>query len=313
MEVEEDEESIIMTTGSASTSMTTVNKKDDDDRPEPEACRYCKHKGEMLVEFQNSFLGYLIAVLLFLLLGLVAILVAPVGVMLTRSKVQRCPRCLNKVKESTLQSLSSGRMSDEVWAFNVGSFGVILTRKYLIYILLVLVTLGGILALLQSGVLQYDESQPISNIEWPAYVQDCGREAVALDRRKASAEYYHKYHQKAVSWRGYLQRVEYKSNYVWSHTCSLVLEMEGDAEREFKHQPSLMLSLSGYYFAKYRDLLAGLERGDALRFNATIMAMGNEHYTHHLHGFYLEELGQRKASVETHVHGVAGRYAYEED
>ena len=51
VEVEEDEESIIMTTGSASTSMTTVNKKDDDDRPEPEACRYCKHKGEMLVEF----------------------------------------------------------------------------------------------------------------------------------------------------------------------------------------------------------------------------------------------------------------------
>ena len=49
VEVEEDEESVIMTTGSA--SMTTVNKKDDDDRPEPEACRYCKHKGEMLVEF----------------------------------------------------------------------------------------------------------------------------------------------------------------------------------------------------------------------------------------------------------------------
>lgn len=60
-------------------------------------------------------------------------------------------------------------MSDEVWAFNIGSFGVILTRKYLIYILLVLLTIMGIFLILRSGILDYDESQPISDISWEQF------------------------------------------------------------------------------------------------------------------------------------------------
>ncbi len=106
--------------------------------------------------------------------------------------------------------------------------------------------------------------------------------------------------------------MEYKNNYVWSHTCSLVIEMEGD-DREFKHRPSLMVSLSGFYFNKYKPLLENVNRGDALQFNAVIMAMGNEYYTHHLHGFYIEELPEHSDTVETHMHGAAGRYAFVEE
>lgn len=134
---------------------------------------------------------------------------------------------------------------------------------------------------------------------------------MALDRRKAARVYADKYHQRAISWTGYVQRVEYKNNYVWSHTCALVMEMEGD-DREFKHRPSLMVTLSGFYFHKYNVMLENINRGDELRFNATIMAMGNEHYTHHLHGFYLEEMGGHKETVESHMHGQRGRYIYEE-
>lgn len=108
-------------------------------------------------------------ILLFLVLGIFALVFLPFAVFLTRNKVLRCPRCLNKVRVSTLQSLSSGKMSDEVWAFNVGSFGVILTRKYLIYILLVVLTVLGIFFILRSGILEYDESKPISGLTWEQF------------------------------------------------------------------------------------------------------------------------------------------------
>ncbi len=188
MDMEDDELEII------------TNKKDDDDRPElrvpnpmerdPSVCQFCKHKGEMLSEFENSFLGYAIVLFLFLMLGLFAFLVIPFAVFITRSKVHRCPRCLNKVRENMLESLSHGKMSDQVWAFNLGSFGVILTRKYLLYMLLVALTIIGIIFVINSGVMDYDESQPLTSFTWEEYQQDCGPMAVALDRRKAAKLYY---------------------------------------------------------------------------------------------------------------------------
>jgi len=60
----------------------------------------------------------------------------PFLVGLTKQAVHKCARCLNDVKQSSLLGLNS--LEDKVIAKKVGNFGIILTRRYLLYIVAVL-------------------------------------------------------------------------------------------------------------------------------------------------------------------------------
>ena len=60
----------------------------------------------------------------------------PFLVGLTKQAVHKCGKCLNDVKPSNTFGLNS--LEDKVIAKNIGNFGVILTRRYLLYIAMVL-------------------------------------------------------------------------------------------------------------------------------------------------------------------------------
>ena len=66
----------------------------------------------------------------------------PFLVGLTKQAVHKCAKCLNDVKQSSLFGLNS--LEDKVIAKQVGSFGVILTRRYLLYIVMVIAAFSGI-------------------------------------------------------------------------------------------------------------------------------------------------------------------------
>jgi hypothetical protein len=79
-------------------------------------------------------------------------------------------------------------------------------------------------------------------------------------------------------------------------------------DQEGAHGADLGLSLSEKVLTKYKDVIDNLHRGDHVRFNATILSMGDTQHLHHLHLFAIEKIEGHK-DVEAHVH-AAGRYKF---
>jgi len=59
---------------------------------------------------------------------------------------------------------------------------------------------------------------------------------------------------------------------------------------------------------EYKDVIDTFKRGDHIRFNATILQMGDTQHVHHLHLFAVEKL-EGTMDVEAHVHS-GGRYKF---
>jgi hypothetical protein len=89
-----------------------------------------------VVAYETNLLGYLLAVFGILIFGMLSLLMMPFLVGLTRQAVHKCAKCLNDVKQSSLLGLDS--LEDKVIAKNFGNFGIILTRRYLLYIVAVI-------------------------------------------------------------------------------------------------------------------------------------------------------------------------------
>jgi hypothetical protein len=95
-------------------------------------CPFCDAVSFSIVEYKASILGYLIAVLSILLFGFLSIILMPFLVSLTKQAIHRCAKCLNEVKSNSYFGFSS--LEDKLLTFSFGKVGIILTRRYLLYI-----------------------------------------------------------------------------------------------------------------------------------------------------------------------------------
>lgn len=134
-------------------------------------CPFCAHKGDSLVDYKTNILGYLLALILLLGLGWLSFCVLPMVLSLTKSAVHRCPKCLNVVKNNSFLGFNS--MEDKVISFNIGTFGIALSWKYLLYIVLTCVS-GIVLYLIMTSGFNQAYSVPISTVSWLEYMWDCG-------------------------------------------------------------------------------------------------------------------------------------------
>ena len=98
-------------------------------------CPFCDAVSNSIVEYRPSLLGYLLTMLAMLIFGILSLVLMPILVSLTKTAIHRCAKCLNEVKDSSYFGFAS--MEDKLVALQIGSFGIILTRKLLLYMALV--------------------------------------------------------------------------------------------------------------------------------------------------------------------------------
>lgn len=91
------------------------------------------------------------------------------------------------------------------------------------------------------------------------------------------------------------------------HAASMMMKME-PADQEGGHGADLGISISEKVLVQYKDTIDNLKRGDHIRFNGTLLSMGDTQHLHHLHVFAIEKLPGHK-DVEAHVHS-GGRYKF---
>lgn len=197
-------------------------------------------------------------------------------------------------------------MEDKVISFNIGTFGVILSRKYLLYILLSVTCAIVLFLLLTSGV-DLREERPLTDVKWPDYRDDCGFFAFTKNPRETIRTFDRKYAGRGVAWDGYIVQVNALNEDSLSHfhhASSILVKMVPDDKSE--DDASLALTLSENMTEKYKDELMQLNVGDHVNFNATIVGLGDRSHLHHFHAFGIKKI-QGSAHVNLHVH-YNGRY-----
>lgn len=97
-----------------------------------------------------------------------------------------------------------------------------------------------------------------------------------------------KYYGKIVSWDGYL--VKANINQGWfpgEHAAILLIKMQ---PTESEIYADLILTFNENDFKLNKRIIASLDRGDRLAFNATLMAVADEETIHHLHGHQIQKI-----------------------
>lgn len=145
-------------------------------------CPFCDAVSFSIVEYKASTLGYLIAVLSILIFGFLSIILMPFLVSLTKQAIHRCAKCLNEVKSNSYFGFSS--LEDKLVTLSIGKMGVILTRRYLLYIVVSIVCGMAIyLSILTESGHNHEVSKTsfannnagaISGLKWVDYKRDCG-------------------------------------------------------------------------------------------------------------------------------------------
>ena len=126
-------------------------------------CPHCDSVSYSIVAYETNLLGYLLAVLGILVFGVMSMVLMPFLIGLTKQAVHKCGKCLNDVKQASTFGLNS--LEDKVIAKNVGNFGIILTRRYLLYIAMVIATFMSIYMFILVEE-QVHDHRKISDLTW---------------------------------------------------------------------------------------------------------------------------------------------------
>lgn len=110
---------------------------------------------------------------------------------------------MNDVKQSSLFGLNS--LEDQVIATKVGNMGIILTRRYLLYIVMCLMAACSIY-----GFIRVENSlhqRVITKTTWEEYLKDCGYPEYKKNPRIAYRKFDMFHFGRSIQWEGYVVRV----------------------------------------------------------------------------------------------------------
>jgi hypothetical protein len=271
-------------------------------------CPHCGHSGHTIVDQKTTYISYVLMVFVIFAFGLFfSFMMMPFVILLTRTFYHRCSVCLGEVGADN-KLLSIINLEDKVISLSIGEFGLVLTRKIVVGILLTIVVIFFIYMSFdphgghgQGPVVKIDDS-------WEKFMTECGRETIAHGGIAKSIGCDQHYIEKTiVNWRGYIIRVEdYRDSFYryMHHAIGLLIKMQPS---ESDLYPDIILALDTEKANEFGDLIGTFNRGTEIIFNATIMTVGSEMKTRHFHIVEMTK-GEGFMDLPAHVHEY-GRYA----
>jgi hypothetical protein len=111
----------------------------------------------------------------------------------------------------------------------MGKFGIILTRRYLLYIVLTLTCGMAIYLFILTETGHNHEVRPITGLTWSEFRKDCGYESFINDPQRAINKFDRIYQNQGVSWDGYIIRISLNEedaiNFAF-HSTSIMFKMD---------------------------------------------------------------------------------------
>jgi len=269
-------------------------------------CPHCDYTGYTIVEQKTTFITYIIILLsVFLFHFFLSIVLMPLIILLTRNFSHKCPSCFSEVgSDNKLMSILD--LTDKMISFNIGEFGIVLTRKIIMGVVLTLILIFTLYMKLDflDGHHYYGPVIPV-DVTWKDYLQECGKMAFYEHKAERILKCHNKYKDKTVqNWRGYVVRVEdlRQNMYNFSPHAILIMVKMDPSERE--QQPDLYIAADTDKARQLNDLIVSLNRGGEIRFNASWASFGEDENMRHLHIVDLaKEDGYMEISELVHSHG----------
>eukprot|EP00435_Cladocopium_sp_Y103_P061280 s945_g22.t4 len=158
------------------------------DMPERCTCPHCERAVVTFIDYEASWVTWLLAIVVWFSLGWMAFWVLPLLWPAFKDVVHHCPRCLNVIARKSRISLPTFRT--EVCSIKVGNCAVVLARKYVIIFLGLLATIVAVYCL-RSFVHVNGASPEVSKgvpskLNWEDFLFDCGPKS-SLRSRGSSA------------------------------------------------------------------------------------------------------------------------------
>ena len=155
---------------------------------------------------------------------------------------------------------------------------------------------------------QVHDHRRISTLTWHDFREHCGFEAFQKSPRKSYRTFEMNHYGRAVQWDGYVIRVNLNDDDPLSisyHNTQVMVKME-ESDIPNGLGADLGVTLSESNLEKYSETIESLHIGDHIRFNATIISLGDRHHLHHLRAFGIEKIDGHM-DVQAHAHS-GGRY-----
>eukprot|EP01054_Gregarina_sp_Poly1_P003757 Gregarina_sp_Poly_1__3756@NODE_2112_length_2667_cov_91_117692_g1362_i0_p2_GENE_NODE_2112_length_2667_cov_91_117692_g1362_i0NODE_2112_length_2667_cov_91_117692_g1362_i0_p2_ORF_typecomplete_len273_score13_00zfLITAFlike/PF10601_9/4_3e11zfLITAFlike/PF10601_9/1_7e04tRNA_antilike/PF12869_7/0_17_NODE_2112_length_2667_cov_91_117692_g1362_i084902 len=230
-------------------------------------CPWCARSIVTHVEHQSTWMSLVLFLVLFLLLHVFAFCLYPFLSGFTQQIIHTCPRCSGELHRC--KRFEFPTISHQIITLRCGNCAVIISRKYALGALCCVLLVCGASTLRwyvkTFGLPDVEEGPPIS-ASWQDYVRDCGTRSSLGNPLHAQAKFQQDYFGKTIAWEGRL--LEVKEGYFRKNFLLIIMDPH-------QYNSVTVADLAMVYNGiKYDHVVAELEVGDKLAFNATLLELG---------------------------------------
>ncbi|KAF7459271.1 LITAF-like zinc ribbon domain protein [Cryptosporidium felis] len=246
-----------------------------EDTPVECTCPFCKEEIVTQVELESSWFTYLASLLLFLLIGWISCPILPLIWTLIQDSVHTCPRCLNKISRN--RRIKCPSIKSEIMTLRCGSCAVVLTRRYVLTIILIFSTIflfTALRTLLKVYGLPDIEHGPQIDNTWMMFIESCGVKSYLGNPIRAVKEFEDNYQYKTVSWTGRVIKVQ--EGFWRKHFIYIGMNPPQIVTNSGNPIPDLGLTFNEELLPQ----ISKIKSGDLLDFNATLAEFGKRGHPH---------------------------------
>mmetsp|Transcript_30355 Transcript_30355/g.66451 ORF Transcript_30355/g.66451 Transcript_30355/m.66451 type:complete len:501 (-) Transcript_30355:121-1623(-) len=239
------------------------------DMPVSCSCPHCGRSAITFIEYETSWVTWLLGFVIWFSLGWMAFWVLPLLWPAFKDVLHRCPHCLNVVARKSRISLPTFR--SEVMTCKLGGCAVVLARKYVMIacgLFVVIFTVFILRSTMPLDTPREVHKGPTSMLSWEEFLSDCGpRSSLRNGPRSCPFE---KYRHRTFNWQGEVRSIREGMDIFLLKTKSLVMVRMFPPRFQRRDGPDLALLFSD-------DLnwaVAEVNPGDWVEFEATMQAHG---------------------------------------
>uniref|UniRef100_A0A7S1ACG2 LITAF domain-containing protein n=1 Tax=Noctiluca scintillans TaxID=2966 RepID=A0A7S1ACG2_NOCSC len=231
-------------------------------------CPHCVRSVDTLIDYETSWVTWLLAFLVWLCIGWLAFWVLPLLWPVFKDVVHRCPTCLNAIARKARISLPTFR--SELMSLKVGSCAIVLARKY------VLVLLGLVGVIFTVYCLRYALPHPemvkgpSSQLTWADFLEDCGPSKALRSSPQTARLVTEKYRNRTITWQGEVGPIREGVDFGFMKTKSLLFIRMNPPRYALRDAPDVALLFGEDLFLE----VAKLNPGDWVQFEATLQHHG---------------------------------------
>ncbi|CAK75661.1 unnamed protein product (macronuclear) [Paramecium tetraurelia] len=277
-------------------------------QPKQIKCPFCSNSTVSAITYKNGYLSYIACFLILLIFGFMAsILLIPIIMLITRTLIHKCSAC-HQVIGGDGKVFHVLGVKDSMMSFKIGELGIILTKRIVIGISLLILTLGvlwyRIMEIPTSQWMDYHQhySPNITIADtWTDYLEKCSKQKVFQNvqfQQYCEQKYVDR---TIVDWKGFAIRVEDNQQSLLKflhHSVNILVKMD-PAESEF--HPDLLLTADSEVATELSLEIEKLERGSEFRFAAIIKSIGDFQNIRHFHLLNITKL-DGYIEIPPHLH-----------